>query len=681
MPIDYSGPSEDVPRYTTALESLAKFYTDKAPNIFVKDGATKFTKLKPKYPFLAASEKVSDYVPTLEDEELIKEVKNELDNAKFVTQNLEFLDRSTLERNQDSGVMCAELLSEHSSIIEARHQVSEVYVKLAEPLQEVIKKFVTPQTHIHLLNSNSKDTSKKEDASTAIVKSYQAFADSRKKFAILYDNFESLSGELERKAGGSSPIPFLSATAYSKVQKTIFAGIDEQEELWTRFMMRLNNLDVLEAPKIESEKSPKNQSEHKKTVFARKLKMLNEHLAVAKESWEEYTEESLKSLHQEVLKKRGALDDMICEYDIELKDEQKRFLQKDITEIVNLVTAKIENLRQDREAERIERQENLKALGTIKLIDLKGPENYLDWCENQTKLNTHADIYKRAAVLLSTLKDPEIKRRTNGLTDFTEIMGIINDWYARESTLIPALLNTLRVLPPARTEAEVVRTIGDIRNVFSKVTRLGEGAMSHLNGTLIEDILRKFPMYLQEKWEEYCLDHKDDIGVGDGTSTVLGYIDMYDVLRDTTPLQMNEDAKRQRGMFLRFLKRYENIKLNIETRNPRKKEDGKSTERRDGKQRIKAFSTSIKQDKVCITCDTKKSHKNKKGFETTSLSSCPSFRQMKVNDREKVVAKNRLCYMCLKSGCNVKVCKIQGNCFNCNKRHNVLLCTAPPATK
>ena len=35
-------------------------------------------------------------------------------------------------------------------------------------------------------------------------------------------------------------------------------------------MMRLNNLDVPEAPKIESEKSPKNQSEHKKTVFARR---------------------------------------------------------------------------------------------------------------------------------------------------------------------------------------------------------------------------------------------------------------------------------------------------------------------------------------------------------------------------------------------------------------------------
>ena len=446
--------------------------------------------------------------------------------------------------------------------------------------------------------------------------------------------------------------------------------------------MRVNNLDVSEDSKSQSGDSFRNQTEHKKNVFARKLEMLNNYLTTIRDSWNDHTEETLRSLHQEVLKRKGALDDMICEYDLKLGDEEKKLLHTDIAEITNQMTGRIDRLRQAREAEKIERQENLKALGTIKLIDLKGPENYLDWLENQTKLNTHGDIYKRAAVLLSTLKDPEIRRRTNGLTDYTEIMSIVNEKYARESTLIPALLNTLRALPQARSEAEVARTIGDIRNVFSKVTRLGEGAMSHLNGTLIEDILRKFPTSFQEKWEEYVLDHDEDAFIGDGTSSIQGYTDMYNILRDTTPLQMNEEAKRQRGMFLRFLKRHENIKLNIETRNPRRREDAKLKEAKEGRhKKINAFSVSTKEKKVCLTCDTKKGHKNKKGFETVALSSCPSFRKMKLSEKQKVVTKHKLCFMCLKPNCSINTCKIQGNCFNCDKRHNVLLCSSPTSNK
>ena len=64
--------------------------------------------------------------------------------------------------------------------------------------------------------------------------------------------------------------------------------------------------------------------------------------------------------------------------------------------------------------------------------------------------------------------------------------------------------------------------------------------------------------------------------------------------------------------------------------------------------------------------------------ETHKLHNCPSFRNMSVSDRMKIVRSRRACFNCLQSGHNLGDCTSKYTCRECKLKHHTLLYREKP---
>lgn len=673
----YNG-SEDT-KFNAALHTLNGFYISDLEKLLVKNQSGRFYKVNPLFPRLHSTAKLITYSETQEDKDLIEKIKNVLLDAEFIIGELPNVTRDKCTREQESGIVCAETLKEFSSVLKQRMETVISFDACKNALLEVWHHGVSTDLMLVTLEGETEMSENKK----SIKEEYRIFSDSSKKFMKTYQDFIAACEALLQVEKPTSNLCFLSKKAFDaavqlEYKKSPMEIYDSKCKLWRMVIAKNAGLLDSDVPRDINESSSRRQDsskyEKKKRLFLNTIERV-----MTKDVLGTLTEETCKIHITEISRKKNSIEDYMCE-DQNTNEEDLEEICLKFEECITALTERLQKLKEGQEQQRLEKQQNAKALPTIKLMKLKGSDNYLDWLENQKCLNTHIDDYKRGAVLKETIIDQELQRRLDGIVDINEIMSIIQDKYARLSMLIPAMLNELRNTSNARTNEECLTFIGKIRNIFSKIKRLGSGALSRIDGSLIQDLLAKFPHGFQEKYEEFILDHEGD-EMDDSASSICDNTEYFEVIKDMTTLQVNEESERMRRMFMRFLRRQENVQLNINVRGvPFKQKSEKKNERFGRFQKVKTFSTSAREEQApkgssnCPMHGCNMKHINKKGFTTDALSACPDFRNLDVPNRKRIIAKKGHCVMCLRPNCTPKTCRIKGTCYNCSERHHVFLC-------
>ena len=663
----------DETKFHGALHNLNGFYLSGLPDILVKNQSGRYFKVIPSFPRLGSNAKLITYTETQEDKDLSEKVQKMIEESEFIMAELPNCKREECTREQENGIVCAETLQQFSSVLKQRIDTVAHYDECRNTLSEFQQHGVSTELQFTLLSwSETKDVNDKKN----IMEKYQSYAEAKTKFKSAYDKFVSSCVSLVNvEKTPPSNISYLSKKAFDSAvlqefKKSPMECYDAQELLWGKVISKLTGLTSNES-KEDGGSNPTRKIERKRIQFIKLIERVNTNSP-------SLSEEGCRAYITELSKKKASIEDTMCE-NPNITDEDLEDICLKFENSMMILTDRLKEVKEEQEQLRLEKQQNNKVLPQIKLMKLRGSENYLDWLENQRVLNTHVDPYKRGQVLKETIVDQELLKRLDGIVELEEIIGIVQDKFARMSLLIPAMLDELKNTSPAKTNEEVVSLMGKINNVFSKIKRLGSGALSRIDQSIIEQLLSKFPRTFQEKYEEYLLDHKNDLQFDDTASTVIENHEYFDVIKDMTPIQVNEENVKMRRNFIKFLKRQESVNSNIQVRAPAKNKEYKS-DKVVRSQKVRTFSTLVKEEQGqsqsgCPMPGCKKSpHKNKKGFVTSSLSACPLFRALETSNKKRMVSKFKHCYMCLKPECSINICRIKDGCFNCGKRHHVFLC-------
>ena len=677
----YNG-SEDV-KFNASLHELNGFYLSDLEKLLVKNQTGRYFKVSPEFPRLNTTAKLISYTETQEDKDFIEKVKNVLLDAEFIIGELPNVTRDKCTREQESGIVCAETLQEFSSVLKQRMETVTCFDACKTAFLENMRHEVSTDLQLMLLEVTLEGETEKSENRKSIMEEYKIYSDSNKNFMKTYEKFISSCETLFQMENTTSNLCYLSKKAFDKAvmmehKRSTMEICESQGNLWRKVIGKLAGLSGTTVPKEDDENNFRRRDnskyEKKKRLFLNTItRIMNEDFAT------NLTEESCRIHITEISRKKSSIEDHMCE-DPNTTDEDLEEICQKSDECIIALTERLQNCKIAQELSRMEKQQNAKALPSIKLMKLRGGENYLDWLENQRVLNTHVDNYKRGAVLKETITDQELIRRLDGIVDIEEIMSIIQDKYARFSMLIPAMLNDLKNTSNARSTEECLTLIGKIRNIFSKIKRLGSGALSRIDGSTIQELLTKFPHTFQENYENYILDHEGD-EIDDSASSIHDNAEYFDVIKDMTTLEVNQESERMRKMFMRFLRRQESIQLNINVRGgPAKQKYERNKNEKVKFQKVKNFSIMAKENSAskdisnCPMHGCNKKHTNKKGYITDALSACPSFRNLDVPSRRKIIAKKGHCVMCLQPNCKPQSCRIKGTCFNCPEKHNILLC-------
>ena len=510
---------------------------------------------------------------------------------------------------------------------------------------------------------------------------YQQYDHKKKDFDEAYAKFILASNKLSDIE--ANELLFLNASKY--IQKWTIDNVyveeylESQEASWCVFLDLENSGDK---PAFLE-----NQTKKDYTIFGKRIKNfynLIKRIEASIQS-EDLLVEDLNEHIKHITAIRNQLEAACVEYDLPNEDSEVLYVQ--CPKILKTLNKKLNKLTVDEktkdEFRKNTQQSNLRALSSIKLVELNGFEDYLSWLKSQKYLNTHADPYKRAACLLSTLKNQDDIKRCSNIYNYGDLMEILKSKYAKIPKIIPAMLSKLRRLPNPTNTIQMKDNISIILNQYTQLKNLSSSAVAHFDATVVEDLVLKLTYSYQIKWEEYC-DELNEFSEeqlnetpDDNASEFFGFSDNALINTETS-----KEAKLKRVKFIYFLKKIESHLANVSARcvNLDSQLKCKKCKNIQSKCKCKVHtnvnSTQVNKEKVCVCCETKKVHINKYSKKPTkSLASCPKFRSMSLSERKQVVNKHQLCNMCLGPNHKAYECKIEGQCLNCSKgKHSYLLC-------
>ena len=336
---------------------------------------------------------------------------------------------------------------------------------------------------------------------------------------------------------------------------------------------------------------------------------------------------------------------------------------------------------------------NIVEVGTylqpIRLKDLTGSEDFINWKKSQIHLNTHTDPYKKGAALLATLKNPLDIQMCENIYDYDSLMTKLNEKYNKSVKLISALKNKLKKLPFAYSNSLELENIRIQLNVYEQLTDIK--AEQYFDGTVVDELKNKFNEATKLKYEEYLqlklkfenmqLNVSDD----DGNSLLSNHDK-----QSNYEIAIKDDSLEERNTYLAFIKerakQLENAgvsetKKKADTRSETKpkcqkcKQNPKYCKCEKTHSKVKASLYNLEATNTCICCGSKEPHKTKFGKNTLSIGRCPKFQNMTLKAKRDFANKNRACYICLVPGHSQKECRIESDCPKCQKgRHHISLC-------
>ena len=406
--------------------------------------------------------------------------------------------------------------------------------------------------------------------------------------------------------------------------------------------------------------------------------------------------EELKFSLKEIESRHRVVEDLSLDPDVSIPDsavlsESRKLMRS----LVVRIESKTKDEKDSDEKRKQEVSANLRAMGTITLPNLTGFSDYLAWRKAQEKLNTHVDEFKKAAVLLNTLKNADDKARCAGIYDFDELMSILKTKYSHQEKLVPALVSKLRKLPEPHTDEVMARNIDVILNVYSQLKSISNVAISRFDSTVVEDMVLKLTPRYQERYEDFIEDNKQKEGFsvfrfGEEGSVVETVISGASREENRAPVDTSDNSTVKRNMFLTFLKRTETKLANMAARKVNlSTSSGGSKAQKCFKCKVKpckckkspasgAYAAqAANQDKACLVCNTVNPHLSRARKPTKALNACKTFRGMSVEERRKLANRLKVCHLCLNGGHFVKDCTREYKCNNCKQSHNILLCPTP----
>ena len=229
---------------------------------------------------------------------------------------------------------------------------------------------------------------------------YQQYDHKKKEFDEAYTKFILASSKLSDIE--ASELLFLNASKY--IQKWTIDNVyveeyfESQEASWCVFLDLENSGDK---PAFLENQTNKDYS-----IFGKRIKNFYNLLKRVEASIqnEDLLIEDLNEHIKHITAIRNQLEAACVEYDLPNEDSEVLYVQ--CPKILKTLNKKLNKLTVDEktkdELRKNTQQSNLRALSSIKLVELNGFEDYLSWLKSQKYLNTHVDPYKRAACLLST---------------------------------------------------------------------------------------------------------------------------------------------------------------------------------------------------------------------------------------------------------------------------------------
>ena len=410
--------------------------------------------------------------------------------------------------------------------------------------------------------------------------------------------------------------------------------------------------------------------------------------------------EQLRFSLKEIKERHKIVEDLSLDPDVTDKDTEVLKRSRDLMiTLVDRIESQVKNEKDSDERRKAEQAANLKALGTVTLPNLTGFGDYLAWKKAQEKLNTHVDGFKKAAVLLNTLKNADDKARCQGIYEYDELMNILKTKYAHAEKLIPALISKLRKLPEPHSDEVMQRNIDVILNTYSQLKSISDVAVSRFDSTVVEDMVLKLTPHYIERYEDFVEDNKDSsqkfaiLRFSEEGSVVETMISGVSCEENQAPVDYSDSSAIKRNMFLCFLRRTEcklaNMaarKVNLSTGSSKY---NKCTKCNNDKHKCKCGSGKKSRDSgksgaytvqatdgACLVCKSSNPHLNKAKKATKCLSSCKEFRNKDITERRQLAHKLKVCHICLNPGHFSNDCtrKQMYSCNNCKKKHNILLC-------
>ena len=479
---------------------------------------------------------------------------------------------------------------------------------------------------------------------------------------------------------------------------TIDVYLQDQETLWTDALSSLAErpaqpqekmvgLEAIVKTLAESLNSNKNNDLDrlkKKEVerINRKLSVFQELCKEAKASADDACLEELLSMVSEIKNSQRELKEAQFNPDIDMSDETKLYIngKSSLIKELNHRIEVFKKMKEDEESLRKnEMAANLRSMESIKLLPLTGAEDFIAWKKNQLKLNSHTDPYKKAAALLSTVKNEEDRSMLINIDDWAKMLSLLNEKYNHQEKLVPALKNKLEGLPKAQTDDQMLNNHRTTINIYEQLCAMG--CKENFDGTVVYNLQQKMTTDAKKDFERFKLRRKEMEAMQQDPDYTFNVTDSFsdaslDLTTNPQDLKVVDKSPEIRRLFLLFIK--EEAKLLEFTKEELKRQ---ATEKCGKCKQIKKYCKCKKKINInnvetkdgCGICG--ESHVNRAGKPTKSVARCPKFKEMKLDERKGHIEKSKSCFMCLTPGHQASVCRVEGKCYKCEKgRHHPLLC-------
>ena len=710
----YTG--DDPHSFESNIGKLKDAFVNLLPEILQKGRHGEFTSLKESFPCIRAANQTNPNIlaqAKIQDEETLNRLSTAHEAYEFLHACFQdnLIHKDHANRDQGDAFMTYDLLHSQILIIRQALKTTESSKECNAAIGNVTAAEFSSKVQYNLSKFRStKELIYQENVELA----YQRFEEAKDTYFGALNAFSVESRNLAtiRSKPYDTNYPkhaFLNDILWKNSKKLSYpanepCSIDEyfakQEFMWSDALQCLTKIsDPPQRPHTAVGMSPARPSqtrvEEEKRKFTANRVAFGRFLEETSQEMGKMDLEELKLSLSELKSEHKALQDKSKDLVLQLDDSETAVFAQSRTLMRTLAVKIGSNSRDEKNSEEKRKQEvsaNLKALGSVTLPNLTGFSDYLAWKEGQEKLNTHIDGFKKAAVLLNTLKNENDKARCQGIYDYDELMSILKTKYSHQEKLVPALINKLRKLPEPQTDEVMQRNIDVILNVYSQLKSISNVAISRFDSTVVEDMILKLTPRYQERYEDFIEDNKSNKSVlrfeedGSVLETVISGASREE---DRAPVDNSDTSNVKRSMFLTFLKRTETKLANMAARKVNlstSSGSGGSKFQKCAKCKTKpckckktprsaAYAVQVTNDeKVCPVCPTIKPHLNKNRKPTKCLSACKAFREKPVNERRAIVKRTKACHVCLNQGHFAKDCTRTYKCNKCQGLHNILLC-------
>ena len=512
----YNGDKKE--EWTQTVEALNELHDVIYPSVLEKGTRGEWKRVHPDFPDVAGV------------------AATELDPGykafEFVNKHQDKINPEKANRQEKSALDVVQTTHKFMTVCVSRVKIHDLYQTLISELTELTTK--EHNSSVVLLKLKYQKT-KEERLEDEIMKRFTDFEELKSKVMETLKLFKDSSSCMAAEEGLTFNKRF-NRNQYINYWKldeeyrihgaTIDVYLQDQETLWTDTLSSLAErpaqpqekmvgLEAIVKTLAESLNSNKNNDLDrlkKKEVerINRKLSVFQELCKEAKASADDACLEELLSMVSEIKSSQRELKEAQFNPDIDMSDETKLYIngKSSLIKELNHRIEVFKKMKEDEESLRKnEMAANLRSMESIKLLPLTGAEDFIAWKKNQLKLNSHTDPYKKAAALLSTVKNEEDRSMLINIDDWAKMLSLLNEKYNHQEKLVPALKNKLERLPKAQTNDQMLSNHRTTLNIYEQLCAMG--CKENFDGTLVYNLQQKMTTTAKKEFERFKLHHKE----------------------------------------------------------------------------------------------------------------------------------------------------------------------------